>query len=106
MADGPHKAFGTAHVSCVGVGEDFGDSCDGFTASGCNYDGGDHWRLAGTDDLVDPEHVVSHEVSGFLDRSFVRKGKRILCVEKEIDAMSNLRVYKEKVSLTDTAAKP
>ena len=78
MADGPHKAFGTAHVSCIGVGEDFGDSCHGFTASGDRYDGSDLRRLSGTNDLVDPEHIISYEVSGFLNRCLVRKRKRFL----------------------------
>ena len=78
MADGPHKAFGTAHVSCVGVCEDFGDSCNGFTASCDRYDGSNFWGLSGTNDLVDPEHVISYEVGGFLNRSLVRKCKRFL----------------------------
>ena len=82
MAHGPDKAFGTAHVPYVGVGEDFGDSCDGFTASGDRYDGSNLWGLSGPNDLVDPEHVVSYEVSGFLNRSFVRQRKRFLWVER------------------------
>jgi len=82
MADGPHKAFGTAHVPCVGVGEDFGDSCNGFTASGDRYDGSNLWGLSRADDFVDPERVISYEVSGFLDRSLVRKCKRFLWVER------------------------
>ena len=71
MADGSHKTFGTAHVPCVRVGEDFCDSCDGFTASSGCHNGRDLCGLSGTSDLVDPEHVVSNEVSGFLNRSFV-----------------------------------
>jgi len=78
MAGGPHEAFGTAHVPCIGAGEYFRDPCDGFTAPGDRYDGSDLWRLSGTNDFVDPEHVVSHEVSGFLDRSFLRKRERFL----------------------------
>ena len=80
MADCSHKAFGTAHVPCVGVGEDFGDSCDGFTAPGGCHDGSDLCRLSGPNDLVDPKHVVSYEVSGFLNRAFVRKCKWFLQV--------------------------
>ena len=82
MADSPHKAFGTTHVPCVRVGEDFGDSCDGFTASGDRYDGSNLRGLSRTNDLVDPEHVISYEVSGFLNRSLVRKCKRFLWVER------------------------
>jgi len=82
MADGPHKAFGTAHVPCVGVGEDFGDSCDGFTASGDRYDGSNLWGLSGANDLVNPERVISYEVSGFLNSSLARKRKRFLWVER------------------------
>ena len=41
MTDGFHKAFGTAHVPCVRVGEDFGDSCDGFTTPAGRHDGSD-----------------------------------------------------------------
>jgi hypothetical protein len=78
MADGSHKAFGTAHVPCVRVGEDFGDSCDGFTAPCGGHDRSDLCGLSGANDLVDPEHVVPYEVSGFLNRSFVRKRKWFL----------------------------
>ena len=105
MADGPHKAFGTAHVPRIGVGEDLSDSCDGFAASGDGNDGGNLRGLPGTNDLVDPEHVISDEVGGFLNRSLVRQRKRFLWGGK-IDAMRTLRVEEEKVSLTDTAAKP
>ena len=104
MTHSSHKAFGTAHVPCIRVGEDFGNSCNGFAASGSRYNGSNLWRLSGTNDLVDPEHVVSYKVSGFLNRSFMRKRKRFLYAG-EIDAMSTLRVVKERVSLTDTAAK-
>jgi len=79
MTDGSHKAFGTAHVPCVRVGKDFGDSCYGFTASGDRHDGGDLCRLSGANDLVDPKHAVSDEVSGFLNSSFVRKREGFLC---------------------------
>ena len=71
MADGSHKTFGTAHVPCVRVGEDFGDSCDGFTASSGRYYRSDFCGLSGPSNLVNPEHVVSYEVSGFLNRPFV-----------------------------------
>ena len=105
MTHGSHKAFGTAHIPSIRVGEDLGDSRDGFTASGNRHDGSDLWRLSRTNDLVDPEHIILDEVSGFLNRSLTRERKRFLCVG-EIDAVSTLRVVKEKVSLTDTAAKP
>lgn len=84
MADGSHKAFGTAHVPRTGVGEDFGDPCDGFAAPGGGHDGSDLCRLAGANDLVDPEHVVPYEISGFLDCAIEREGERFLWVEEEI----------------------
>ena len=93
-----HEAFGTAHVPYVWVGEDFGDSCDGFTAPGNRYDGGDLRSLPGTNDLVDPEHVVSYEISGFLNCSILRKRKRFLFMGTEIDAMRNLRVDKRRLA--------
>ena len=87
MTDGSHKAFGTAHIPCIRVGEDFGDSCNGFTASSGRYDGSNLWRLSGTNDLMDPEHIILHEESGFLNPSFGRERKRFLCMG-EIDAVS------------------
>jgi len=79
MTDCSHKAFGTAHVPCVWVGKYFSDSSDGFTASGGCYDRSDLWGLTGTNDFMDPKHVVSHEVSGFLNGTFVGKGEWFLC---------------------------
>jgi len=78
MTDRSHKAFGTTHVPCVRVGKDFGDSCYGFTASRDRYDRCDLCGLSGTNEFVDPKHVVSDEVSGFLNRCFVRKRERFL----------------------------
>ena len=101
VADGSHKAFSTAHVPCAGVGEDFSDSCNGFTASGDGYDGGNLCGLSGANDLVDPEHVICDEVSGFLDCDVEK-----VHVGGKIDAMNTLCVEGEKVSLTNTAAKP
>lgn len=78
MADGSHQTFGTAHVPRVGVSEDFGDSCDRFAAPGGGHDRSDLRRPSGTNDLVDPEHVVLYEVSSLLECAFVRERERLL----------------------------